>query len=56
MKPLKIIPLLIALAAMLMSTSVLAAGKHALLIAIQDYSKTPFNSLSGPINDLKLTE
>jgi hypothetical protein len=36
--------------------STLAAGKHALLIAIQDYSKTTFNSLSGPANDLKLTE
>jgi len=37
-------------------TSTIAAGKHALLIAIQDYSKTTFNSLKGPANDLKLTK
>jgi hypothetical protein len=55
-KPLKIITLLIAFGAMLMSTSALTAGKHALLIAIQDYSKTSFSSLSGPFNDLNLTK
>lgn len=31
-----------------------AAGKHALLIAIQDYGNTPFNSLKGPANDIQL--
>ncbi|MEN8216859.1 MAG: caspase family protein [Pseudomonadota bacterium] len=36
-----------------MPTSVL--GKHALLIGIQDYSKTSFDSLKGTANDLKLT-
>ncbi|TGO02831.1 hypothetical protein PN36_18190 [Candidatus Thiomargarita nelsonii] len=41
---------------LLIPTSTLAAGKHALLIAIQDYSKTTFNSLKGPANDLKLTQ
>jgi hypothetical protein len=35
MKPLKIIPLLIAFGAMLMSTSALTAGKHALLIVLR---------------------
>ncbi|WP_141698961.1 caspase family protein [Candidatus Marithrix sp. Canyon 246] len=30
----------------------MAADKHALLIAIEDYSQTPFNSLKGPINDI----
>ncbi len=39
---------------MLIAPSTLAANKHALLIAIQDYA--PFESLKGPINDLKLTK
>ena len=34
----------------------LAADKHALLIAIEDYRKTSFNSLKGAANDVKLTE
>jgi hypothetical protein len=34
----------------------LATGKQALLIGIQDYSNTPFKSLKGPANDLKLTQ
>jgi hypothetical protein len=61
MNPLKIILLFIV--SLFISSSVLAAGKHALLIAIQDYSKTiqddskaPFKSLKGPFNDLNLTE
>lgn len=33
-----------------------AAGKHALLIGIQDYSNTGFNSLKGPLNDITLTQ
>jgi len=52
----KINLLLIALLFQFIPTSVIAAGKHALLIGIQDYSKTKFNSLAGPANDLKLTE
>ncbi|MDM8559746.1 caspase family protein [Candidatus Parabeggiatoa sp. HSG14] len=36
-------------------TTVIAASKHALLIGIQDYSNTSFNSLKGPVNDIKLT-
>ncbi len=38
------------------TNSSLAADKHALLIAIQDYQKTSFNSLKGAVNDIKLTE
>jgi len=34
----------------------MAADKHALLIAIEDYSQTPFSSLKGPINDLTITK
>jgi hypothetical protein len=34
----------------------LTADKHALLIGIQDYSKTPFKSLKGPFNDIELTK
>jgi hypothetical protein len=30
------------------------AGKHALLIGIQDYRNTPFHSLKGPLNDIEL--
>ncbi|OAD18718.1 peptidase C14 caspase catalytic subunit p20 [Candidatus Thiomargarita nelsonii] len=41
---------------MLIPQSALTAGKHALLIGIQDYSKTPFNSLKGPFNDIELTK
>jgi len=52
----KIIYLLISLGLMLIPQSALTAGKHALLIGIQDYSNTSFDSLSGPANDLKLTE
>lgn len=55
MNLLKINRLLIALVLPLISTTVIAAGKHALLIGIQDYSNTPFNSLKGPVNDIKLT-
>ncbi|RKZ91582.1 MAG: hypothetical protein DRR19_06815 [Candidatus Parabeggiatoa sp. nov. 1] len=54
MNPLKIIPLLIALVSPFIPMSALAAGKHALLIGIQDYSQTGFRSLKGPANDLKL--
>jgi hypothetical protein len=50
---LKILCLLIS---MFIPQPAFTAGKHALLIAIQDYSKTPFNSLKGPVNDVKLTE
>jgi len=46
---------LIAVVLPLISTTVIAAGKHALLIGIQDYSNTPFNSLKGPVNDIQLT-
>ncbi|TGO01898.1 hypothetical protein PN36_34620 [Candidatus Thiomargarita nelsonii] len=53
----KILPKIIAIIFLFfISISTLAAGKHALLIAIQDYSKTTFNSLKGPANDLKLTQ
>lgn len=34
----------------------MAADKHALLIGIEDYSHTPFNSLKGPINDIAITK
>jgi hypothetical protein len=55
--PLKIITLLIALVSVFIPVSALAAGKHALLIGIQDYNKTKFfNSLKGPANDVKLTK
>ena len=47
---------LIIISLVLIPTISLAAGKHALLIAIQDYSNTSFNSLNGPINDINLTE
>jgi hypothetical protein len=40
---------------MLIPQSALTAGKHALLIAIQDYSNPDFN-LTGPDNDVELTE
>ncbi|MCP4698224.1 MAG: DUF4384 domain-containing protein [Gammaproteobacteria bacterium] len=36
--------------------SVMGAGKHALLIGINDYSSTPFSSLKGPLNDLAIVE
>jgi len=52
----KINLLLIAFVFQFIPTTVIAAGKHALLIGIQDYSNTPFNSLKGPVNDIKLTE
>ena len=54
MKPLKIIHLLIVF--MFIPTSTLAVGKHALLIGIQDYANTPFQSLRGPVNDISLTQ
>jgi len=56
MNHLKIKLLLIAIVLPFIPTSVIAAGKHALLIGIQDYGETPFNSLKGPVNDIKLTE
>jgi len=37
-------------------TTAISAGKHALLIGIQDYSGTPFHSLKGPVNDIHLTQ
>ncbi|HEC85959.1 MAG: hypothetical protein DRR08_15580 [Candidatus Parabeggiatoa sp. nov. 2] len=52
----KINLLLITLVVQFIPTTALAAGKHALLIGIQDYSKTPFNSLKGPPNDIELTK
>ena len=52
----KIKRLVIAIVFPLIPTTVIAAGKHALLIGIQDYGNTPFNSLKGPVNDIKLTE
>ena len=56
MNHLKIKLLLIAIILPFIPTTVIAAGKHALLIGIQDYGDTPFNSLKGPVNDIKLTE
>jgi hypothetical protein len=47
--------LLISIGLMLIPQSALTAGKHALLIAIQDYSNPDFN-LTGPDNDVELTE
>ena len=42
---------------LILPTSVLAAGKHALLIGIQDYSyNDSLSSLKGPEHDLKITE
>jgi hypothetical protein len=41
---------------MLIPQTALTAGKHALLIGIQDYSKTSFDSLQGPFNDIRLTK
>jgi len=38
------------------TTAMSAAGKHALLIGIQDYSGTGFHSLKGPVNDIHLTQ
>jgi hypothetical protein len=55
MNILKINRLLIAILFPLIPTIAIAAGKHALLIGIQDYTNTPFHSLRGPINDIKLT-
>ncbi|MEN8218937.1 MAG: caspase family protein [Pseudomonadota bacterium] len=52
----KIMSKLIAIIFLFIPMSTIAAGKHALLIAIQDYSKTTFKSLNGPANDLKLTQ
>jgi len=56
MKNLKIKHLLIFIVSWLYPQFALTADKHALLIGIQDYSKTPFNSLKGPFNDIELTK
>ncbi|MCP4396614.1 MAG: hypothetical protein GY801_04825 [bacterium] len=42
---------------LILPTTVMAAGKHALLIGIQDYSyHSGFASLRGPENDLRITK
>ena len=53
---LKIKSLLIFIICLLIPQFALTAEKHALLIGIQDYSKTSFNSLEGSINDINLTK
>ncbi len=55
MNPLKIIHLLI-ITLVFIPTSTLAGDKHALLIGIQDYSRSGINSLKGSINDITLME
>ena len=54
----KLLPKLITIVFIFLFTpiSTIAAGKHALLIAIQDYSKTTFKSLKGSANDIELTK
>ncbi|MEN8217059.1 MAG: caspase family protein [Pseudomonadota bacterium] len=56
MNHLKIIYLPILIGSWLYPQFALTADKHALLIGIQDYSDTPFNSLKGPLNDIELTK
>ncbi len=56
MKNFKFIYSLIFIISLLIPQFALTAEKHALLIGIQDYSKTSFNSLNGPINDIELTK
>jgi hypothetical protein len=53
---LKIIHLLIFFLFVFISPSTLAMGKHALLIGIQDYSRSGISSLKGSINDITLME
>ncbi len=48
--------IIIIISFLIIPTISIAAGKHALLIAIQDYSNTAFSSLNGPINDINLTK
>jgi hypothetical protein len=55
MNPLKIIHLLI-ITIVFIPTSTLADDKHALLIGIQDYSRSGIGSLKGSINDITLME
>ena len=52
----KIKYLLIVIISLLIPQFAQSAEKHALLIGIQDYSKTSFNSLDGSINDINLTK
>ena len=52
----KIKLLLTAIAFQFIPTACITMGKHALLIGIQDYKGTPFNSLKGPVNDIQLTK
>jgi hypothetical protein len=54
MNPLKIIHLLITI--VFIPASTLAGDKHALLIGIQDYSRSGISSLKGSINDIILME
>jgi len=54
MNPLKIIHLLITI--VFIPASTLAGDKHALLIGIQDYSRSGISSLKGSINDITLME
>jgi len=56
MNQLKMHSLFIAFIFLFISSSVIAEGKHALLIGIQDYSLSSFSSLKGPLNDIELTE
>jgi hypothetical protein len=54
---LKITQLVFIIVSLLIPPSALAAGKHALLIGIQNYDETPsFKSIKGPANDIKLTK
>jgi len=52
----KIYTLILLIILQIISIKLMAADKHALLIAIEDYSQTPFNSLKGPINDILITK
>jgi hypothetical protein len=54
MNPLNINKLLLFLILIFIFHTTFAANKHALLIGIQDYPQTPFDSLKGPLNDVKL--